>query len=77
MLTFRAEPLAKVKRAIAIINERIQQGSRPNVTVNLPNDAGRRGSAADEFTKLAKLRRDGIITQAEFDAAKKKLLELG
>jgi len=32
------------------------------------------GSRADELTKLAKLREDGILTQAEFDAEKARVL---
>lgn len=32
-------------------------------------------SVADELTKLAKLKSDGLITDAEFEAQKKKLLE--
>jgi hypothetical protein len=33
------------------------------------------GSVADELAKLKKLKDDGVITQAEFDTQKKKILE--
>ena len=39
-----------------------------------PAEARPAMSFADELSKLAKLRADGIITQAEFDDQKKKLL---
>ncbi|HEX7822727.1 MAG TPA: PDZ domain-containing protein [Sphingobium sp.] len=38
--------------------------------------AGSAPSVADELAKLAKLKSDGILTDAEFDAQKKKLLGL-
>lgn len=34
------------------------------------------GSVADELAKLAKLKADGVLTEAEFEAQKKKLLGL-
>lgn len=40
------------------------------------NSNGGNGSVADEIAKLSSLLKDGVISQDEFDAAKKKLLGL-
>ena len=39
-----------------------------------PTPSAPQGSVADELTKLAKLKAQGIITQAEFDKKKSELL---
>lgn len=48
----------------------------PDATPAAPKETAAAPSIADELSKLAKLRDDGILTDAEFDAQKKKLLGL-
>jgi len=74
-IEFRAESNKRIEQAITLINERIGVKSQANVTVNMPQGAGGGQSVADELTKLANLKADGILTQAEFDAEKKQLLD--
>lgn len=76
-MDFRVESIDKIKKAMSIINEGIRGNSQANITVNVPS-AGATSSVsnADEITKLAKLHKDGVLTDAEFDAKKKQLLGL-
>ena len=39
------------------------------------NNSGSNSSVADELTKLAQLKKDGILSEEEFDREKKKLLK--
>ena len=48
----------------------------PDAAPAPPKEAAAAPSVADELAKLAKLRDDGVLTDAEFDAQKKKLLGL-
>jgi hypothetical protein len=67
-LDFRAEPLPKIHQAIDLINK--------GVSDTHSGTSIQQASGADELEKLAQLKDKGIITQAEFDAKKKQLLEL-
>ena len=40
-------------------------------------EAARSGSTADELTKLADLRDNGVITEADFQQGKEKILRTG
>jgi hypothetical protein len=76
-LEFRVESVDRIRAAMAIINERIRQGSQggqPTITVNnvAPSTLGQ--SIADELTKLAKLKADGVLSESEFEAQKQRLL---
>jgi len=79
-LEFRVESVVDIRAAIAFINERIRQttngtpaATTVNTTVNVASPNGGQ-SIADELTKLAQLRADGVISESEFDAQKQRLL---
>jgi len=74
-IEFRAESNKRIEQAITLINERIGAKSQASVTVNMPQGSGANQSVADELTKLAKLKADGVLTQAEFETEKKQLLD--
>jgi hypothetical protein len=67
-LDFRAEPLPKIRQALDLINKGVGESHSVGVV--------KQTSGADELEKLALLKDKGIITQAEFDAKKKQLLNL-
>jgi len=76
-LEFRVESLDRIRAAMALINERIRQGNQgaqPTITVNNVAPATVGVSIADELTKLAKLKADGVISESEFEAQKQRLL---
>jgi hypothetical protein len=62
------------------MNERALQASRESEKAfrsYVQDAAGSGGSIADELTKLADLRDRGVITAADYDSAKSKLLGAG
>jgi hypothetical protein len=54
----------------------ISQVKQAGVAGQIQATAQPQGSVADELTKLASLKEQGILTQAEFDSKKKQLLGL-
>jgi hypothetical protein len=60
------------KKITAEIKSLIKKGEIP--ATRALEDRGQAVSTADELAKLAKLKQDGVVTAAEFDAAKAKLL---
>ena len=70
-ISYKSSERAEVEQLRSTIQSLLAQ-SRPSSTTPSATPA----SAADEIEKLAKLRDQGILTPAEFDAKKKSLLGL-
>ena len=66
---------------LRICNEKRQQGSLPTIRSTtlaaLSSSESRQASVSEELAKLARLHADGVLTDAEFAAAKQKILSGG
>ena len=72
-VTFRADKLELFRKIRDIVEERQGLGTAPIPQVPTPQIPPK-SSIADELTKLAALKRDGAITEEEFEQLKKDLL---
>src|SRR5215211_3827351 len=65
-LTVKNIPMGKAEQACDLIRERSNETTAPKITEN---------SVPSQIRDLADLKEAGIITQAEFESSKKKLLD--